>query len=85
LLIGMPWLRFRPPVPAHVILNEVRPAYLYSARSTGPIRDARGPWRLDGDWWQRPWSREEWDIATDDGLYRLVRAEENWFLDGIYA
>ena len=86
LLLGVPWLRFRPSIPANVILNEVRPAYLYSARSTGPIRDARGPWHLDGDWWEkRPWSREEWDIATDDGLYRLVRAEQNWFLDGIYA
>ena len=86
LLIGVPWLRFRPSVPANVVLNEVRPAYLYSARSTGPIRDLRGPWRLDGNWWEnRAWSREEWDIATDDGLYRLVRVEENWFLDGIYA
>ena len=86
LLIGVPWLRFRPPVPANVVLNEAQPAYLYSARSTGPIRDARGPWQLDGQWWEsRRWSREEWDVATDDGLYRLVRAEENWFLDGIYA
>ena len=86
LLMGVPWLRFRPAVAANVILNEVRPAYLYSSRSTGPIRDARGPWHLDGNWWEkRPWSREEWDIATDDGLFRLVRAEENWFLDGIYA
>jgi protein ImuB len=86
LLIGVPWLRFRPLVPANVVLNETRPAYLYSARSTGAIRDARGPWLLDGDWWEkRAWSREEWDIATDDGLYRLVRTEQSWFLDGIYA
>jgi protein ImuB len=85
-LIGVPWLRFRPHVAANVILNETRPAYLYSARSTGPIRDARGPWLLDGDWWQRgAWSRQEWDIATDDGLYRLVHAGDGWFLDGIYA
>jgi hypothetical protein len=40
----------------------------------------------DGDWWEkRSWSREEWDIATDDGLYRLVHSAEEWFLDGIYA
>jgi protein ImuB len=84
--VGIPWLRFRPHVPANVIRNEARPAYLYSARSTGPIRDARGPWLLDGNWWEQgAWSREEWDIATDDGLYRLVCAEGNWFLDGIYA
>ncbi len=85
-LVGVPWLRLRPRVAANIILSETRPAYLYSARSTGPIRDARGPWLLDGNWWEsRRWSREEWDIATDDGLYRLVRAEGQWFLDGIYA
>lgn len=86
LLIGVPWLRFRPPVRANVILNEVRPAFLYSPRSTGPIKDARGPWIIEGNWWElRAWSREEWDVATDEGIYRLVRIEEDWFLDGIYA
>jgi protein ImuB len=85
LLIGVPWLRFRPPVPAQIILDEVRPAFLYSARSTGPIKDARGPWRLEGNWWEQSWSREDWDIVTDDGIYRLVRSEKTWFLDGIYA
>jgi protein ImuB len=86
LLIGVPWLRFRPPIQAKVILNDVRPAFLYSSRCTGPIQDARGPWLLDGDWWEnRPWNREEWDVATEEGLYRLVHVEEGWFLDGIYA
>jgi protein ImuB len=85
LLIGVPWLRFRPPVPAQIILDEVRPAFLYSARSTGPIKDARGPWRLEGNWWEHAWAREDWDIVTEDGIYRLVHAEETWFLDGIYA
>jgi protein ImuB len=86
LLFGVPWLRFRPAVPARVILNETRPAFLYSPRSTGPIRDAQGPWRLGGNWWEtRSWQREDWDIVTEDGMYRLVRAAEDWFLDGIYA
>jgi protein ImuB len=86
LLLGVPWLRFRPPIQAKVILNEVRPAFLYSSRCTGAIKDARGPWLLDGHWWEkRHWDREEWDIVTDEGLYRLVRLEQDWFLDGIYA
>jgi protein ImuB len=87
ILIGAPCLRFRPPIPAHVIMNEISPAFLYSARSTGPIREARGPWLLGGHWWEkeRNWSREEWDIATADGFYRLVQSGEAWFLDGIYA
>ncbi len=86
LLVGVPWLRLSPPVQANVVLNDASPAYLYSQRSTGPIRDVRGPWQMEGDWWDaRHWSREEWDIATDDGMYRLVHAGEQWFLDGIYA
>jgi len=86
LLIGVPWLRFRPPVQANVILNDVRPAFLYSSRCTGALKDARGPWLLDGDWWKgHRWNREEWDVATEEALYRLVHVEEGWFLDGIYA
>jgi protein ImuB len=85
LILGVPWLRFRPPVPAQIILDEIRPAFLYSARSTGPIKDARGPWLLEGNWWERAWAREDWDIVTEDGIYRLVHAEESWFLDGVYA
>jgi protein ImuB len=85
-LVGVPWLRFRPTLAANIILNDVRPAFLYSAWSTGPIKEVRGPWRLEGNWWEdRAWSREEWDIATEDGIYRLVRAGEEWFLDGVYA
>jgi protein ImuB len=86
LLLGVPWLRFRPPIRANVILEDVRPAFLSSSRGHGPITEARGPWLLEGDWWEsKHWSREEWDVATGDGLYRLVRVEEEWFLDGIYA
>jgi protein ImuB len=86
LLIGIPWLRFRPPVSANVILNDVRPAFLYSSRCTGPIKDVRGPWLMEGHWWETShWEREEWDVATDEGIYRLVRVGEGWFLDGIYA
>jgi protein ImuB len=85
-LIGIPWLRFRPPIQARVILNDIRPAFLYSSRWTGPIREARGPWQLEGHWWEsRRWSRQEWDIATDESFYRLVHAGEGWFLDGIYV
>jgi protein ImuB len=85
LLIGVPWMRFQPPVPASVVVEGQRPAHLRSSRSTGPVRDARGPWKASGEWWEISWAREEWDIATSDGLFRLVLAGGNWFLDGIYA
>ena len=82
----MPWLRFHPPIPAKIVLNDVQPAFLYSSRFTGPIKETCGPWLLEGNWWEkRQWSREEWDAVTEDGIYRLVRVKDGWFLDGIYA
>ena len=87
MLVGVPWLRLRPPVAARVLRNEGGPVFLYSPPSTGPVREARGPWRLAGHWWQhdRHWTREEWDIATADGFFRLVQDGAQWFIDGVYA
>jgi protein ImuB len=85
-LLGIPWMRFTPPIPAKIILNNDQPAFLYSARFTGPIRETCGPWLLEGNWWEaRYWSREEWDAATEEGTYRLVQTGTDWFLDGIYV
>ncbi len=85
-LIGIPWLRFRPAVRADVIMDQARPAFLYSERTTGPVKESEGPWLLEGNWWQKnQWTREEWDIVMQDGMYRLIRTGEGWFLDGVYA
>jgi protein ImuB len=86
LLVGIPCFRFRPPITAKIILTDLQPVYLSSACTTGQIKEARGPWYSEGNWWEsRCWSREEWDIATEDGVYRIVHVEDEWFLDGIYA
>jgi protein ImuB len=50
-----------------------------------------GPWRFSGDWWEREaWSRDEWDLALQNGdtiaLYRLVHdlLAGAWFVEGTY-
>ena len=45
-----------------------------------------GPWFIEGNWWEpQSWTRAEWDVAIEEGIYRLVQSGERWFLDGIYA
>jgi protein ImuB len=81
--------RFRLPVPVRVKVEEGRPVRVTTDRhgvSGGAITQAAGPWRLSGDWWDRGWDRDEWDIAMADGtVYRLSVKREvgQWFLEGI--
>ncbi|PTX97520.1 hypothetical protein DB346_21240 [Verrucomicrobia bacterium LW23] len=84
---GMPYLCFRPPPAAHVALEKGRPAHLHSSEAQGAVRSARGPWLLEGNWWDAThWSREEWDVELDNGaMYRLVRLKTGWVLGGAYS
>ena len=52
----------------------------------GSIRDALGPYRANGGWWEREqWITEEWDIETESGgLYRLTRTDDAWRIEGSY-
>jgi protein ImuB len=81
--------RFRPPLPARLEFSagERQPGYVWTERFHGAIQELRGPWRGSGDWWQddRRWSRLEWDIAlTGGGLYRLLRVDEAYYIEGEY-
>lgn len=84
---GLPLRRYRPPRPAVVELAGPGgvPAYVVTSKLRGEIRAVAGPWYASGDWWQADlaWQREEWDIEID-GLYRLVRTPNGWFLEGEY-
>lgn len=91
--------RFRPPLPAQVVIisehpariNALRPASSDSVR--GKIVKASGPWRASGDWWRSDvWARDEWDVTVADAnsqgeiICRLFREliSEEWFVEGIY-
>jgi protein ImuB len=90
--------RFRPPLRAHVTLENGQPAHLVCKKKDvqGNVLWKAGPWRFSGDWWEREtWSRDEWDIALQNSaskngatiaLYRLVHdlLGGGWFVEGTY-
>lgn len=85
--LGPPLRRFRPPLPARLEFTGRRPTYLWAESLQAEIAFHSSATRYSGDWWQRDraWSRTEWDIAlTTGGLYRLLRVDGAWFIEGEY-
>ena len=86
-LLSTPLRRFRPPLPARLEFTAGRPTFLWTERMQGEISFRSVTWPSGGDWWQRDraWSRLEWDIAlAGGGLYRLLRIDGEWFIEGEY-
>jgi protein ImuB len=83
---GLCLRRFRPPVHADVELREGRPQFVSTLLVSARIRRARGPWCISGTWWdKRRWSRQEWDVETEEGeVYRLRNVKGGWVLEGVY-
>lgn len=86
LSVGLPLRRYRPSLPAEVRVVRHRPVFVVSEKILGAIRDALGPYRASGGWWESDrWTTEEWDIELEDGgLYRLARAGNAWRVEGSY-
>ncbi len=83
--------RYRPALPVSVRIREDNPTAILlridSGEINGRIREAKGPWKHSGDWWdaRHQWSREEWDVELERGeVVRLAREENQWVLDGVY-
>jgi protein ImuB len=77
--------RFRPPLSTQVRLRDGAPSLVQNSRFNASIVRSAGPFRASGQWWENLWSREEWDIETKQGdLLRLVREDQQWFIDGAY-
>ena len=83
--------RFRPPVAVRVAVEKGRPSRVAIDRRGMPggvVRQAAGPWRSSGNWWDgQRWNRDEWDVAFDDGAVCrifLERDTDGWFVEGIY-
>jgi len=84
--------RYRPPVPAQVVLDAGRPARVRAARAGvpgGAVRVVAGPWRVSGEWWQpgTAWDHDEWDVELSGGaICRLTRdrLRDRWHVAGVY-
>jgi protein ImuB len=78
--------RCRPPSRIEVQVEAGRPVSIRVERKLQRLSQARGPWRISGQWWDtETWERDEWDVETaDHTLYRLFKSQESWFLDATY-
>ncbi|MDD5199478.1 MAG: hypothetical protein PHC88_06705 [Terrimicrobiaceae bacterium] len=82
---GLPLRRLRPGHPVAVRIVAGRPAWLDAPQWSGPVSRACGPYRVSGQWWECPWSLEEWDVAVEGrGLIRLARQQNGWSVEGAY-
>jgi protein ImuB len=83
---GLPLRRWRPAIAAEVRMVRHKPALIESQKVHGIIRDALGPYRASGGWWENThWCSEEWDIELENGaLYRIARADDKWRVEGSY-
>lgn len=79
---------FRPALHAQVQVVQLAPKNLAASGIRGHVLRHAGPWKTSGDWWSSTsWSREEWDVALDDGaLYRIYQesASSEWFVHAVY-
>jgi len=79
---------FRPALEARVRLVELAPKTILAPGVKGAVVRSAGPWKTSGEWWaDTAWTREEWDVALDDGgLYRIYQEcnTHHWFVQGIY-
>jgi len=78
--------RFRPPVPASILLVKNRPAHLRSGAIQGEVKRQKGPYGASGNWWdEKAWERAEWDLELENGaLCQCHSRGGRWEFDGVY-
>ena len=76
---------FRPPLPAAVTVENKRLLHIKTPFWGGRVKRHSGVWTKNSHWWNRPWNDREWDIEVEEqGVFRLGRNEDEWFLFGGY-
>lgn len=76
---------FRPPVRAQVLVRDGRLVFIKTRHFAAHVLNYSGVWKGNSKWWDRPWRTQEWDIEMENqGVYRLCKAKDEWFLTGEY-
>ena len=78
---------FPSPLKVRIFFDGRIPARMVLKGRSVKIVSASGPWRVDGGWWRDDeWSRDEWDIETEDGsIFRMFSGSVGeYFLEGGY-
>ena len=87
----LPLCRRRPPLLVKIVAEKdgdfLRPLALLTGPHQGPVKQARGPFPLSGNWWERSWRQAQWDIEMDNSLLlQLIHSPpDRWELTGTYG
>ncbi|MBE7157922.1 MAG: DNA polymerase Y family protein [Rhodospirillales bacterium] len=86
--LGLSLRRYRPPFRVNVAASDRSLLHVSGRKVDDRIHACQGPWRLDGQWWDRQaaWCWEEWDVQLGrGGLYRLANHRQaHWWMLGFY-
>jgi len=76
---------YRPPQRAEVVYRDGRLVFIRTRYFDGYVTEYSGVWRGNSTWWDRLWKTQEWDVEIENrGIYRLAKANKEWFLIGEY-
>jgi protein ImuB len=76
---------FHPPLPAEVLVRDKRLIFIRTHLFQGRVLEYSGVWKGSSKWWEKSWKTQEWDVQIEkQGIYRLRKADDGWFLTGEY-
>lgn len=82
---SLAFIYYRPPRPAEVVYRDRRLVFIRTKYFDGYVTEYSGVWKANSTWWDKPWKMQEWDVEIENrGIYRLGKANKDWFLLGEY-
>ena len=76
---------YRPPQNAEVVYRDSRLVFVRTRYFEGYVSQYSGVWKANSTWWDKQWKSQEWDVEIENrGIYRLCKANKEWFLLGEY-